>query len=323
MTIIKLHKNNFNSKNKMKDEILIGLKDNPKYISSKYFYDEKGSKIFDSITKHKDYYLTNKEVEVLNRIKNKLPKLFNENKIDIIELGPGDGSKSKIIIDGFLSNNYEVTYYPIDISIQALKDTKYNLKKNKKLEVCGIHSEFIEGLNYVKTKSRNKKLILFLGSNIGNFNKRNSRDFVNKIINSMNIKDNALIGFDLKKDEKILTKAYNDSDFLTKEFNLNLLTRINNIFNANIDLINFDHIGIYNKSIGAMESFLISLTPQKIFFSDIDTTIELNGGEKIHVEYSYKYNEVDIKELLKTTGDSNIIFYYDKMRYFADVLLTK
>ena len=323
MNIIKLHKNNFNSKNKMKDEILMGLKDNPKYISSKYFYDEKGSKIFDSITKHKDYYLTNKEVEVLNRIKNKLPKLFNENKIDIIELGPGDGSKSKIIIDGFLSNNYEVTYYPIDISIQALKDTKYNLKKHKKLEVCGIHSEFIEGLNYVKTKSRNKKLILFLGSNIGNFNKRNSRDFVNKIINSMNIKDNALIGFDLKKDEKILTKAYNDSDFLTKEFNLNLLTRINNIFNANIDLINFDHIGIYNKSIGAMESFLISLKPQKIFFSDINTTIELNEGEKIHVEYSYKYNEVDIKELLKTTGESNIIFYYDKMRYFADVLLTK
>ena len=323
MNIIKLHKNNFNSKNKMKDEILIGLKDNPKYISSKYFYDEKGSKIFDSITKHKDYYLTNKEVEVLNRIKNKLPKLFNENKIDIIELGPGDGSKSKIIIDGFLSNNYEVTYYPIDISIQALKDTKYNLKKNKKLEVCGIHSEFIEGLNYVKTKSRNKKLILFLGSNIGNFNKNNSRDFINKIISSMNIKDKALIGFDLKKDEKILTKAYNDSDFLTKEFNLNLLTRINNIFNANIDLINFDHIGIYNKSIGAMESFLISLKPQKIFFSDINTTIELNEGEKIHVEYSYKYNEVDIKELLKTTGESNIIFYYDKMRYFADVLLTK
>ena len=191
------------------------------------------------------------------------------------------------------------------------------------MEVCGIHSEFIEGLNYVKTKSRNKKLILFLGSNIGNFNKRNSRDFVNKIINSMNIKDNALIGFDLKKDEKILTKAYNDSDFLTKEFNLNLLTRINNIFNANIDLINFDHIGIYNKSIGAMESFLISLIPQKIFFSDINTTIELNEGEKIHVEYSYKYNEVDIKELLKTNGESNIIFYYDKMRYFTDVLLTK
>ena len=134
MNIIKLHKNNFNYKNKIKDEILIGLKDNPKYISSKYFYDEIGSKIFDSITKHKDYYLTNKEVEVLNRIKNKLPKLFNENKIDIIELGPGDGSKSKIIIDGFLSNNYEVNYYPIDISIQALKDTKYNLKKNKKLE---------------------------------------------------------------------------------------------------------------------------------------------------------------------------------------------
>tara|TARA_B100000029_G_scaffold515992_1_gene625991 strand:+ start:2412 stop:3383 length:972 start_codon:yes stop_codon:yes gene_type:complete len=323
MNIIKLHKNNFNSKNKMKDEILIGLKDNPKYISSKYFYDEKGSKIFDSITKHKDYYLTNKEVEVLNRIKNKLPKLFNENKIDIIELGPGDGSKSKIIIDGFLSNNYEVTYYPIDISIQALKDSKYNLKKNKKLKVRGIHSEFIEGLNYVKTKSRNKKLILFLGSNIGNFNKRDSRDFINKIINGMNIKDNALIGFDLKKDEKILTKAYNDSDFLTKEFNLNLLIRINNIFNANIDLKNFDHIGIYNKLIGAMESFLISLKPQKIFFSDINTTIELNEGEKIHVEYSYKYNEVDIKELLKTTGDSNIIFYYDKMRYFADVLLTK
>ena len=126
MKIVNLYKYKINYEKIIKDEILIGLKSKSKYISSKYFYDKKGSKIFDSITKHKDYYLTNKEIEILNSLKNNLPNLFKKKVIDIIELGPGDGSKGKIIIDGFLSNKYEVNYYPIDISIQALTDIKKN-----------------------------------------------------------------------------------------------------------------------------------------------------------------------------------------------------
>ena len=212
-----------------------------------------------------------------------MPNLFKKKVIDIIELGPGDGSKGKIIIDGFLSNKYEVNYYPIDISIQALTDIKKNLKCNNKLHIIGIHSEFIEGLNFLKKKSKNKKLILFLGSNIGNFKKSESKDFLKKIKYNMNKKDSLLIGFDLKKNVKIMTNAYNDSDNLTKKFNLNLLLRINNMFNSNFNLNNFEHNGIYNAHLGAMESYLISKKKQKVFLKNIITNIEFKKFEAIHV----------------------------------------
>jgi len=323
MKIINLYKNNDNFENKIKDEILIGLKSKAKNVSSKFFYDEKGSKIFDTITNHQDYYLTNKEIEILGILKNELPKLLNENIIDVIELGPGDGSKSKILIDGFLENNYKVNYYPIDISIQALSDIRKNLNINSNLKITGIHAEFIEGLNYLKNKSKNKKLILFLGSNIGNFNKSKSKSFIKEIKINLNKSDSILIGFDLKKDIKVLTRAYNDSSDLTKKFNLNLLTRINNLFNANFNLNNFDHNGIYNAHLGAMESYLISKKKQKVFFRKVNTIIEFSEYEAIHVEYSFKYNKQDISDLLQQNNPDKIKYFYDKKKYFTDVLYIK
>ena len=132
-----------------------GLSLKNKAISSKYFYNDMGSKIFQKITKHPDYYLTKNEIEILNKVKLKLPSLLKLKEIDIIELGPGDGSKSKIIIEGFLKKNYTVNYYPIDISKKAIKLIELNIKENNKLNINGIISEYIEGLNYVKNISKN------------------------------------------------------------------------------------------------------------------------------------------------------------------------
>ena len=158
-----------------------GLSSKNKAISSKYFYDDKGSNIFQKITKHPDYYPTKKEIEILYLIQNKLPHLIKLEEIDIIELGPGDGTKSKIIIDGFLKNNYKVNYYPIDISKKALQLLSNNFAPNKNLLIHGIIGEYLDGLKFIKKESKNKQLVLFLGSSIGNFDIKQSKKFVKKL----------------------------------------------------------------------------------------------------------------------------------------------
>ena len=302
------------------NEIFRGLKAKKKTISSKYFYDDAGSKLFQKISLHKDYYPTRKEIEILNNNKFSLPKIINKTEIDIIELGPGDGSKSKIIIDGFLDSNYNVNYYPIDISKQALSFLKNKIKPNKKLSLHGIDGEYISGLKFLKNTTKNSKLVLFLGSNIGNLKKKQSEIFLKNIKKNINFNDFLLMGFDLKKSIKILTKAYNDSDKLTKKFNLNLLKRINKELNGNFKLNRFDHNGIYNPTLGAMESYIISKENQKVHIKNLNYTFEFKVSEPIHVEYSFKYSKEDISNLCFKTGFKSVKNFYDSKNYFTDAL---
>ena len=309
--------------NSFSEDIDKGLSLKNKAISSKYFYDDMGSKIFQRITKHPDYYLTKSEIEILNKVKLKLPNLIKQKEIDIIELGPGDGSKSKIIIEGFLKKNYTVNYYPIDISKKALKLIERNIKENNRLNINGIVSEYIEGLNYVKNISKNKQLILFLGSNIGNFEKSQSVEFMKSINKNIKKDSYIFIGFDLKKDPKKLNKAYNDSSNLTKRFNLNLLTRINNDLQANFNLNKFVHYGTYNPLLGAMESFLISSIKQQVNIKKTKKTYSFEAYETIHLEYSFKYSIEDIENLAKKSKFTIEKYYKNNDKGFTNTLWKK
>ena len=304
-------------------DVVNGLNLKNKAISSKYFYDDTGSKIFQRITKHPDYYLTKNEIEVLNKIKFKLPTLLNLKEIDIIELGPGDGSKSKIIINGFLKCNYIVNYYPIDISKKALELLYKTIKKNNRLKINGIVSEYFEGLKYVKTISQNRQLVLFLGSNIGNFERAESIKFMKKIYNNITNNSYVFTGFDLKKDLLKLNKAYNDSSDLTKKFNLNLLQRINNDLQGNFNLKTFVHYGSYNPLLGAMESFLISTIKQQIHLKKLNKSFKFKLFEPIHLEYSFKFSIEDIEKIAAKTGFSIINNYMDKDEGYLNSLWKK
>lgn len=295
-------KNNYSKADTFLRDVDKGLSLRHKALSSKYFYDDEGSKIFQKITKHPDYYLTRSEIEILNKIKLKLPNLLKLDEVDIIELGPGDGSKSKIIIEGF--NNYGsiVNYYPIDISKKALQLLGKNIKNNSKLKINGIVGEYFEGLKFIKNTSKNKQLVLFLGSNIGNFERGQSVKFMKEI--NKNIKDESYIftGFDLKKDPKKLNKAYNDSSNLTKKFNLNLLSRINSELKGNFNINKFMHLGAYNPLIGAMESFLISTKIQSVFIKSLNKKYDFEAYEPIHLEYSFKFSLLDIENIADKTN---------------------
>ncbi|KZN30227.1 hypothetical protein N480_04590 [Pseudoalteromonas luteoviolacea S2607] len=301
-------------------EVLTGLSATPKHLSAKYFYDDTGSEIFQKITQHEDYYLTAKEVEILTRISGQLAQLIDEPEIDIIELGVGDGHKSKLIIDGFLQIGCKVNFYPIDISEKAMVMLQENIVPDERLAIHGVVAEYFEGLKLVRSQSSNKQLVLFLGSNIGNFNREQSHGFLRKLWMSLNASDFILTGYDLKKDVNKLTAAYNDKAGLTAQFNLNLLHRINTELGGNFKLDKFQHFGVYNPILGAMESYVLSTEKQEVYISALQRAFQFDAYEAIHLEYSFKFTPHDIECLCQQTGFKVIQHFTDDQHHFVDSL---
>ncbi len=301
-------------------DVLTGLCSKPKALPAKYFYDDEGSKIFQKITKHEDYYPTRCEFEVLEGLAKELPKIINDENIDIVELGAGDGHKSKLVIDGFIDSGAKVNFYPIDISEEAAKLLNVNIKENDHLSIEAIVGEYFQGLKFLRDKTKNRKLVLFLGSNVGNFNIVQVQGFLRQLWLTLNPNDLVLIGFDLKKDIDTLLHAYNDSAGLTRDFNLNLLSRINSELGGNFEINAFEHFGTYNPRLGAMESYLVSKKEQDVYIESLERSFHFKPYEAIHLEYSFKYIENDIDFLSKNTGFEVMQNYFDKKKYFTDSL---
>ncbi len=301
-------------------DVLTGLCSNPKNISAKYFYDDKGSELFQKITQHKDYYPTRIEYQILDNIKRDLPNLFDSDEIDIIELGAGDGHKSQLIIQGFLDCQKKVNFYPIDISEKAMVLMEQHISANPKLDIHRVVGEYFEGLRFVRKNSSNPLLVLFLGSNIGNFDRTQNQGFLRKLWKCLNDSDHLLVGFDLKKDVEILTRAYNDSAGYTRDFNLNLLHRINCELGADFNLKKFQHFGSYNPLLGAMESFLLATEKQDVFISELERSFRFEAYEPLHLEYSFKFLKSDIESLSALTGFEVVEHFTDPDDYFMDSL---
>ncbi len=301
-------------------DVIKGLSTEQKAISAKYFYDDIGSELFQKISQHPDYYPTKTEFSILDNISDILPTHINESEIDIIELGAGDGHKSELIINGLIKAKCNVNFYPIDISEKAMQLLDENLTMNENLHIHGVVADYYHGLHYIREISNNKKLVLFLGSNIGNFNKIQTDQFLTMLSNTLDKHDCVMMGFDLKKDPAILNQAYNDSDGLTRAFNLNLLTRINRELGANFDIDQFKHYGFYNPYRGTMESYLISLVAQSIHIEAANQTFHFKQFEPIHLEYSHKFTSSGIEKLAKQNGFETIALFTDERNYFIDAL---
>lgn len=301
-------------------DVIKGLSQQPKAISAKYFYDDIGSELFQQISQHADYYLTKTEFSILENIKQQLPALIGTETIDIIELGAGDGHKSKLIIDGFLSYGTKVNFYPIDISEKAMHLMGDYLQVSDGFDIHGIVADYLHGLQHIHSISNNKKLVLFLGSNIGNFTKAQSLAFLAQLHASLDAEDYLLVGFDLIKDSATLNKAYNDSDGLTKAFNLNLLDRINSELGGNIDTHFFEHYGFYNPTLTCMESYLIAKAEQSVTLAVSDQTFHFDAYEPLHLEYSYKYSPAEITHLANRLNFSIHTLFSDNQQYFIDAL---
>ncbi|HBB52990.1 MAG TPA: L-histidine N(alpha)-methyltransferase [Legionellales bacterium] len=306
---------------RFKNDILEGLFNTPKFIPAKYHYDEYGSHLFNQITHHPDYYLTNCELIAIEKNLNHLIKIFNNFSFNLIELGPGEGIKTNIIIESFLKASISFQYIPIDLSNLYLNKIveKFNIYKNQ-FEILPIHGDYFDSLKWIKLNSNHKNLVLFLGSSIGNFNQEETQHFLTQLHTSLHTGDFLLIGFDLKKDEKEMLRAYQDSSGITKEFNLNVLRHINKVFQSNFNLKKFDYEPLYNSQNGVIESYLKSLDKQTIYFKTLKQSIHFEKHEMIHMENSFKYEKAQIQEIAKQNGFQIVTEFYDSNQYFVDSL---
>ena len=302
-------------------DVLVGLSEVKKSISSKYMYDNEGSRLFNKITELDEYYPTRCEIENLNLHKNKIGDFLENESFNLVEFGPGNGSKTRILIEHFLEKKLNFRYVPIDISSGAMDELVSALKTSfTDLELEGLVSDYFSGIKWLNRRYKRKNLVLFLGSNIGNFSHAKARFFLRNLWNGLNDGDYVMIGFDLKKDIDLLISAYNDSQGVTSEFNMNLLRRINRELGGQFALDSFRHIGTYDVFSGAMESYLVSLKEQDVFIEEIGRSFHFRSWEPIHIEYSYKYLESDIENLAFETGYKLLDQFYDSNRYFIDSL---
>jgi len=311
-------------KEEFKQGILTGLSKNKKSISSKFFYDDTGSYLFDKLTRHLDYYLTNCEIEILNAHKNTIATYFKSQPFNLIEFGPGDGIKPKLLIDCFLQKNFKFTYLPIDISKEYLKNiiNDFN-EKEPHLNITAINSDFLAGLRWLTLTSEKRNVLLFLGSSIGNLTPTETIHFLKNIYDLLHPGDFFLLGFDLCKNPDTLIRAYNDSAGITRAFNLNLLQRINSELDGNFNLDKFEHHGTYNVYSHTMESYLISLENQSIDINELNNTFYFSEFEPIHVEFSHKYLLSQIENLAKEAGFAIVEHFFDSKNYFVDSLWKK
>lgn len=300
-------------------DVLMGFSKKDKMLASKYFYDEEGSKLFERIVELDEYYPFDCEKENFVSNKAKIAKLLNSKRFNMIELGAGDGRKTKILLDEFHQQGLDFQYVPVDISEYAVKDLTASVEKEfPGIECNGIVCEYFDAINWLKQNDNNLNFVMFLGSNIGNFHKAETITFLRTMWEALNDGDLALIGFDLKKDIDVMLNAYNDSKGVTSKFNLNVLKRINNELGGNFDLTKFQHFGTYSVVTGAMESYIISLEEQEVYIKALEKSFKFKEFEPIHMEYSFKYLKADIENLAKEAGFEIVENFTDSKGYFVD-----
>lgn len=303
------------------DDIITGLLSKPKSIPPKYFYDDIGSELFEKICETKEYYVTRTEASILKKFAGEIARL-NAGKNLIVELGSGSSVKTRYILNSFIKNGDPVTYVPIDVSEILISSGNELLKDFEGLCVTGIIGEYEQALEIVSEKFSQPKMIVFLGSSIGNFDLKHAGDFLGKISACMGSGDTLLIGFDLVKDEDILNAAYNDKEGVTAEFNLNLLRRINREFGSDIDINNFEHNAFFNQAKSRIEMHLISKCDQS-FSLNGSGNILIKRNETIHTENSYKFTDEMINDLASSAGLKIKKSWKDKNNYFELCLMAR
>ena len=304
------------------EEISFSLSQNSKFINPKFFYDSKGSSLFESICLLPEYYPTRTELDILKNLESDLlPFLDEETKL--VELGSGASVKTRVLIDIFTKLQTKTEYFPIDISEILAESSEQLLKDYATLHITGIIDTYEGGLEFLKNYDETKNLIIFLGSSFGNFTPNNGKAFLKNIFSTMKSGDLFLIGLDLVKDKNILESAYNDSADITAQFNLNVLSRINNELDADFDLNNFSHYSIYNESDQRIEMNLKSLVSQSVIISKSNLLLNLEKNELIHTEYSHKYQVNQIKKILYDAGFEIKKMWLDDKKYFSLTLVSK
>ena len=308
--------------NQFLQDVVKGLQSTPKYLQSKYFYDKKGDELFQEIMHCDEYYLTNCEMEIFSTQTSQLADIIidQHSNFDVVELGPGDAVKSVYLLKELLDKNAVSTYFPVDISNNIITLLHKSLPRElPELNIHGLNGEYLAMLRSAKQISDKIKLVLFLGSNIGNLSREDVPQFCHELRSQLTKGDMVLIGIDLAKNPKQILAAYNDREGYTREFNLNLLRRINRELYANFSIEAFEHYATYDPATGACKSFLVSLADQQVTIEK-DIEISFAKNETVFMEISQKYTVAQTDEIAIQSGFEPVAHFFDKNKWFTDVI---
>ncbi|WP_115461121.1 L-histidine N(alpha)-methyltransferase [Winogradskyella aurantiaca] len=310
--------------NSFAEDVQQGLSAPQKFLKSKYFYDDNGSRIFQEIMAMPEYYLTDAEFEILSLQSKQIYEALNfDRPFNIVELGPGDGFKTFKLLEYLVNAGKEFFYVPIDISQEAIDALTKRLKE--KLPDLNIKPQVGDYFEELKKNivSQYPSLLLLLGGNIGNYPKDRAMELLGLFNEHMKLQDKLLVGFDLKKNPLVIKNAYDDPHGITKRFNLNLLLRINRELEADFKIDDFDFYCHYDPMSGEVRSYLVSLRNQSVKIGVLDRVFDFGYGEVIWTELSKKYDFEEIGELADCTYFKLLNNFLDCKHYFTDTLWEK
>jgi len=307
--------------NQFFDDVMEGLTFSPKHLSSKYFYDANGDKLFQDLMNCDEYYPTKCELEIFSKKTAELCKtiIADGDAFDLIELGAGDATKSAYLLQYLLDKETNFTYLPIDISENVIAYLNITLPVTlPDLQITGLNGEYFEMLEKAASLSNKRKVVLFLGSNIGNLPVKEAERFCRKLREHLSPGDMLLIGFDLKKNPKTILAAYNDKGGITKRFNLNLLERINRELGGDFDVNQFEHYPTYDPETGACKSYLVSIVDQQVKIGP--QTVHFAKDEYIFMEISQKFTVEETDAMAINSGFKPVDRFFDDKKWFLDVI---
>lgn len=306
------------------EDLIEGLSAEDKFLQSKYFYDDTGDLLFQEIMALDEYYLTRAETAIFHENAQSIAEEFPTSPFQLAELGAGDGSKTKYLLAAALKMGLQFNYRPIDISAHVLNILDNNLKKwLPGLISEGMAMDYFEALRALTKRSLEPLVVLFLGSNIGNFRRDNVDAFMSELAGCLRKGDLFILGVDKKKDPNQILAAYNDSRGVTAAFNFNILRRLNRELGANFDLRKFKYYNSYDPHSGESRSYLISLEKQEVHIKVAQKSFTLEAHEAIHTETSRKYGGRDLDRLAQKHGFKIRQEFQDAKQLFRDQIWEK
>ena len=316
--------------NELAAHLAQGLAQTPKALSSKYFYDAAGSRLFQRIMAVPEYYPTRTELAIFRGQGAAIGAALAAGAggagapLTVVELGAGDGLKTKLLLRELLAAGRPLTYAPVDISPSALAELSATLRRElPELITAPLAAEYGAALALLAARPE-AKAVLFLGSNIGNFGPAERADFLRELAAPLTAADRLLVGFDLRKDPRRIRAAYDDQQGVTAEFNLNLLRRLNRELGADFQLDHWQHYPDYDPATGAMRSWLVSRRAQTVRVAALaGQAFEFAAWEAIQTENSFKFSVPQLTELAATAGLRVVKVFQDEAQDFADVVLAK
>ncbi len=300
--------------------VRLGLGGEAKELPCRYLYDARGSELFDEICLQPEYYPTRTEAAILKNISGDLLAHFATGP-QLIELGSGSAEKTRTVIEALLARFGKGCFLPIDVSRSAIEASANSLLGDyPDLVIQGVALGYLEGLQQLERVPGVPRLILWLGSSIGNFHRPEAVEFLHTLGASMQAGDRLLVGFDLRKDAQRLEEAYDDAAGVTARFILNLLTRINRELGADFDLGQFQYRANYDSEIGRVEMWVESTMRQRVTLTGLNWTVDFEAGERIHMENSYKYSPEEISDLGTNAGLLPLQSWTDPADLFCEAL---